>query len=287
VLFALISASLFGAGTAAQHQVSAKLGRDETMRLNLLARLTRNPLWMTGIALEIAAFGCQLVALRRGGLVIVQPILSLSLVIALLITAAALKAKLAASDRYALSAVAVGLAVFLALTMPRAAHVSHTTTARWVTVSFLVGCVIVGAVYLGHRSEGRRRAQLLACAAGVADAMMAALAKALSEQTGHGFGTILTSWPLYSVATMGVVALLLQQAAYQTARPAITLPLIAVVEPLLSVVIGIAVFGERIARGAGRGLLAVASLGVLAAGLSVLARSPLADEVHVREVHTR
>ena len=286
VLFALMSALLFGTGTAAQHWVSARLRRNETTPRGLVARLTRDPLWMTGIGLEIAAFGFQLVALHRGGLVIVQPIISLSLVIAFLTTATAFKAKLCAGDKYALLAVAAGLAVFLVATMPRAKHVSHATTARWVTVSLVVGCAIVGAVYVGRRFEGRPRAQGLACAAGVADAMMAALAKALSEQTDHGFITVLTSWPLYSVAAMGVVALLLQQAAYQTARPAITLPLIAVVEPLLSVVIGIAVFGERIAHGAGRGLLAVASLLGLVTGLSILARSPLADEVHVREVHT-
>jgi drug/metabolite transporter (DMT)-like permease len=287
VLFALMSALLFGAGTAAQHRVSARLRRNVTMPRTLIVRLTRDPLWMAGIGLEIAAFGCQLVALRRGKLVIVQPILSLSLVIALLITAAAIKAKLCANDKYALSAVVAGLAVFLAVTMPRAEHVSHTTTARWVTMSLLGACAVVGAVSVGHRSEGRRRAQGFACAAGVADAMMAALAKALSEQTDHGFITVLTSWPLYSVATVGVVALLVQQAAYQTARPAITLPIISVVEPVLSVIVGVTVFGEHIARGVGRGFLAAGSLGVLVAGLAILARSPLADEVQVREMHVR
>ena len=116
---------------------------------------------------------------------------------------------------------------------------------------------------------------------------MAALAKALSQQFDRGFSTVLTTWPLYSAAAMGFVALLLSQAAYQTARPAITLPVIAVVEPLLSVVIGIALFGERIARSFGRASLAIASLAVLAAGLAVLARSPLADDTGVREMDIR
>ena len=287
VLFALLSAALFGAGTAAQHRVSAKLRRDEVVRLSFVARLTRDPLWLTGIGLEIAAFGCQLLALRRGALVIVQPILSLSLVIALVITAVALKARVPAGDRVAVFAVALGLAVFLALTISREERVSRPTTTRWVTLWIVIGCVIVGAAHFGHRSEGRQRAQWLAGAAGVADAMMAALAKALSQQFDRGFSTVLTTWPLYSVAAMGFVAVLLSQAAYQTARPAITLPVIAVVEPLLSVVIGIALFGERIARSAGRASLAIASLGVLAAGLAVLARSPLADDTGVREMDIR
>jgi len=55
----------------------------------------------------------------------------------------------------------------------------------------------------------------------------------------------------------------------------------------LSVVIGIALFGERIARSFGRASLAIASLAVLAAGLAVLARSPLADDTGVREMDIR
>ena len=116
---------------------------------------------------------------------------------------------------------------------------------------------------------------------------MAALAKELSEQFGRGFDAVLTSWVLYAIAAMGIVALLLQQAAYQTARPAITLPIIAVIEPLLSVVLGVAVFGEHISHGVVRELLAVVSLGVLAMGLAVLARSPLADDTSAREVQVR
>ena len=284
MIFALVSAALFGTGTAAQHRVSATLQRDEVLRLGLFARLTRNPLWMLGITLEIGAFACQLVALHRGRLVTVQPILSLSLVIALVITAVAVKARLPIRVLVALVAVTAGLALFLTLAVPAAEGAARVTTARWVPASVLVVGAIVFAVLRGHRSEGRARAQWLAAAAGFADAMMAALAKELSEQFDRGFHAVVSSWALYSVAAMGIIALLLQQAAYQTARPAITLPIIAVTEPLLSVVLGVAVFGEHISRGALRDLFAVMALGVLVVGLAVLARSPLADDTTALEV---
>ena len=48
-------------------------------RPGLLVRVIRQPIWLLGVAAEIAGFVFQLIALRHGSLVVVQPLLTTSL----------------------------------------------------------------------------------------------------------------------------------------------------------------------------------------------------------------
>jgi hypothetical protein len=136
-------------------------------------------------------------------------------------------------------------------------------------VGAIIGAVLTGASALvaagtGLRASGNRRAMLLAVAAGLADACSAVVIMQFSQIASHGMVAILTSWTTYAVAVCGMGNVLLTQSAYQTARPMVTLPIIAAVTPAASAAVGILLLGETPRLGA---------IGAVAAGVAVLVAS--------------
>ena len=129
------------------------------------------------------------------------------------------------------------------------------------------------AAALGLRAAGRRRAVLLAVAAGLADACSAVVTLGFSHVAGHGVAALFTSWTVYALIVCGTGNVLLTQTAYQTGRPMVTLPIIAAVTPVTSVAIGIGLLGETPQTGVAG--LVVAGLAVVIASLALarLARS--------------
>jgi hypothetical protein len=126
------------------------------------------------------------------------------------------------------------------------------------------GGAALAAAALGLRAAERRRAVLLALAAGLADSCSAVVTMAFSHAAGHGVAALATSWTVYAVAVCGAGNVLLTQSAYQTGRPILTLPIIAAVTPVASVAVGVGLLGETPSIGVA---------GAVAAGLAVLVTS--------------
>lgn len=83
VAVAVGAALCYGLASALQQHAAARAPTAESLRIGLLARLVRRPLWLAGGAADLAGFALQFAALSRGALVVVQPILVLSLLFAL------------------------------------------------------------------------------------------------------------------------------------------------------------------------------------------------------------
>ena len=115
---------------------------------------------------------------------------------------------------------------------------------RWPLAAIATGGAALAAAVVGLRAAGRRRAVLLAVAAGLADACSAVVTMAFSHAAGHGVAALATSWTVYAVAVCGAGNVLLTQSAYQTGRPILTLPIIAAVTPVASVAVGVGLLGE-------------------------------------------
>jgi len=136
------------------------------------------------------------------------------------------------------------------------------------------------AAAAGLRASGRRRAVLLAVAAGLADTCSAVVTMAFSYVASHGPAALLTSWTVYAVAVCGAGNVLLTQTAYQAGRPMVTLPVIAAVTPVTSVAIGIGLLGETPRTGVLGAVAASLAVLVASAALACLARSaPHAEPV--------
>ena len=103
---------------------------------------------------------------------------------------------------------------------------------------------------------------------------MAVVSKAFGDRLGDGVLSTLSSWEPYTLATWGVVTLVVVQSAYQTGLPTVTLPITTVVEPLVATATGVALFHERIHIGPARLVVIALALLLMVRSLLVLARDP-------------
>ena len=124
----------------------------------------------------------------------------------------------------------------------------------------------------GLRAAGRRRAALLAVAAGLADTCSAVVTMAFSHVATQGPAAVATSWTVYALVAAGAGTVLLTQTAYQTGRPLITLPVISAVTPVASVAIGLGLLGETPGSGGPARVGAGVAVVVTSLALAWLAR---------------
>jgi drug/metabolite transporter (DMT)-like permease len=275
IVTALAAAVLYGAGAAAEQRQAAAAPESSAGRPRLLVQLARHPLWLLGIAAQTAGFAAHAVALRSGPLATVQMLVALELVVAVAIVRIWSGRPLNRASWTAALTVVAGIAAFLALTSSGHAHAAghpdYAMAAGLAAVTTGTGALALAAA--GLRAAGRRRAVLLAVAAGLADSCSAVVTMAFAHVASHGLVAICTSWPGYAVIVCGTGNVLLTQTAYQTGRPMVTLPIIAAVTPVASVAIGIGLLGETPRTGVAGGVGAGLAVLVTSVALAWLARS--------------
>src|SRR5258708_7641099 len=219
-------------------------------RPSLLVRLFRRPMWMLGLVADVAGFGLQAAALHRGSLVVVQPLITTSLLFTLIFAAIWYHESISLTEWVSVVLVLVGLSVFLVVASPTETSSSlEVSGGTWALCAAVVVVVMALAVAGGLRSSGPTRAGLLGLAAGVADAFMAVLAKAFAGSFDNGVASVFRSWTPYALIAGGAVALLLISTAYQAGHPTVSLPIITVTDPLVGSLIGISLFGEHLLVG--------------------------------------
>lgn len=273
VLLSLASAASYGLAAVFQHHAAIREPPELSLRTSLVVRLARRPLWLAGNALDGVGYALQFLALRRGSLPLVEPLLVLSLVFALAAAAWLDHRRVSLRDVTSTSLIAAGLAMFLGVAEPGVGHPSASGEA-WVVLSVaIVACCAV--MVLAARGGARRRAVLLAAGSGTAFGYVAAV----TERTGHVLDTglvhTLATWEPYALAAGGAGALLLTQSAFHAGELRLSLPTLTVAQPLVAVAIGLGFFGEHIDS---RGWAPVPeALGVILViiGVFELARSPL------------
>ncbi|HEX6394183.1 MAG TPA: DMT family transporter [Acidimicrobiales bacterium] len=277
VVLALVASALFGTGVALQQRPASEVPDQYAGRPALLLRVVRNPLWLAGVVAEIGGFVTQVIALRKGSLVIVQPLITTSLLFTVGLVSRWNRQTVTHRDWLSVVAVAFGLAVFLGVASP-SKHSSGTAPAdQWVMAGASMAACLTFLIWAGLKSSGRRRAAALGLAAGLGDAFMAVFTKAFASATDHGLGSAFTTWVPYSLCVAGIAAMLLTQTAYQTGQPKIAIPLITVTEPLVSSAIGVALFGEAVHVGGIRAPFVLGSIALMGAGLVSLSHTSVTE----------
>lgn len=106
--------------------------------------------------------------------------------------------------------------------------------------------------------------------------------KATSALASHGVAAIFTSWKLYGMIAAGGFSLYLFQNALQAGSVVAAQPGVTLTDPVVSVILGLLLFGERVHAG----LLILPEAvcaAVLAAAIVVLSRLPLLYDDRVDE----
>ena len=277
IISALLAAALYGTGAAVEQRQAAAAPESSAGRPRLLVLLARQPLWLLGFAVQVTGFAAHAVALRYGPLDVVQMLVATELVVAVLIVRLWSGRRLSLTAWAAALTVVAGIASFLLLTAPsaagRAAGLVHDHTGMHAALGAAVAAAAAAAFAVaGLRAAGRRRAALLAVAAGLADTCSAVVTMAFSHVATHGPGAVATSWTVYALVAAGAGTVLLTQTAYQTGRPLITLPVISAVTPVASVAIGLGLLGETPGSGVAARVGAGVAVVVTSLALACLAR---------------
>jgi len=275
----LASALAFAVSSSLKHVSAGQVPDAQDLGARSLGRFVRatlaHPLWLGGIGADVVGLSLQVLALHLGALAVVQPLLISGLLFALLLRSHSGQAVSRREIGWAVL-VAVALVGFLLVagTANQGAPVGAADHAPAVAAA-VTGFVLAGVcVLLGRRQrqEGRSAA-LLGIAVGTIYAATAALLKALTTIALRGPIPLLTSWQLYAVVALGATGLLLNQVAFQAGPLSASLPAIATVDPLLSIVIGVAVYDERIRDGLPAGIGLAALLLVLGGSVIQLTRA--------------
>jgi len=274
VVLSMASAASYGLAAVLQHRAAAQAAPDLSMRAGLLVALAQRPMWLVGNGLDGVGYLFQFLALRRGSLTLVEPLLVLSLVFALPVAARLDHRRVTAWEMGSTVVTAAGLALFLGVARPGLGH-PRASVPAWVALSAVIA-VVCAALVLGARGGSRSRAAImLAAGSGTAFGYVAAV----TERTGHlldgGVAHTLAMWEPYALLVAATGALLLTQSAFHAGALRLSLPTLTVTQPLVAVAIGLAFFGEHVER---HGLAPVAeALGLImvSVGVFALGRSPV------------
>jgi hypothetical protein len=272
---ALSAAALFAAATALQHRsaglVTGAAGTPSNAELaGFLTRTLRHPLWVVGLAADVTGFALHALALRQGPLTLVQPLLVTSVAFALPFRQL-LEGHSPRRDELGWAAgLTIGLVVLLVVATPTDRTAQPPDLVPTIVSGILIVLGITACFLSGRRSNGGQAAALLGTAAALAFAAVAALLKEIMDIAGRGAWALVTAWPMYALIVAGAVGLVLTQLAYQAGPLSSSLPAITTVNPVVSMVVGVAVFDEKFRNGpadllgeaVGLALVVIAAIGL-------------------------
>ncbi|MFY1693286.1 DMT family transporter [Plantactinospora sp. WMMB782] len=273
------------AGVLQQHEASAR-PNEEAMRFRLLAALARRRRWLVGLGLAVLSYAFQMLALANGPLILVQPLVTTELVFAIPLAARLRGCRIGLREWSGGIAVAVGLAAALAAARPGGGS-PVASTGGWLLTIGVVAALTAVTLTLSRCFSGSPRASLVALAAGLTMGTQSALLAVTVHRLGAGAAVLFTAWQTYLLVLVSIAGLVLIQTAYQVGPLAASAPVIDAAEPLVAVVIGVALFGESVRTGWAAGTVTGAGLLLLLAGIVLLDTSPMLAALHEREEAAR
>ncbi|WP_116115924.1 DMT family transporter [Austwickia chelonae] len=255
LLLSLASAASAACSTVAKH-ASAQRPTPESRFAQalppLLATMIASPLWLLGLVFDVGGIILQVLALRYGDISVVQPVLTASLLIALILSRWVSRIRIRKTEiAWGLCLIA-GLVIFLASSGSFGSHggegIGRTAPGVTLGVISLVGCAFCAEV--ARRSTGRHRARALAVIVAVLYVAMAGFIKSSSRIFDvEGPLSMLLSWQLWGLVICAATAMICQQVAYSAAPLAQSQPVVAALDPLFAVLLGVVVYGEMLRYG--------------------------------------
>lgn len=271
----VVAAVLLGAGFVLQQDAAQRAPKSHFLRVGLLADLLRKPRWLAGIATMVAGQLVSAWVIGHMVLTVSEPLLATNLLFALILAGPVSKQAVHKSEIAGAFILIAGVAALAAARALTPASVSAGRLGYWPYAGAAAAVAAFGLAQAGRRRSGDLRATLTGASAGVLFGMQDALTRQtiFMLSTGHIIG-LLTSWPGYCLILVGLTGLWLAQSAFNAAPLHASLPAITAGEPVVGIVLGIAVFGDPVPVSPDMIALQVAGLAALVVGVIMVARAP-------------
>ena len=241
------AAIAYGISTAVQHG-EANTGTGQSDAHGLVG-LVRNPRWLMSIGGDAVGLVLQIVALATGPVVLIQPLLVLSIVVALIVGWRLGGPRPGRSAALAGGAVLAGLGVFLVLVGdPGEGRPLGVAPAAW-TVAIALVVTAAALVAVRGRPPALRAGFLGAVAGGLFGLVGVLLNVVARVYSDHGFGGLrdASGWvPLVGLVVAGAIALTLTQVSFQIGELAASFPANEAGAPVAAVLLGALLLHEHL-----------------------------------------
>jgi drug/metabolite transporter (DMT)-like permease len=270
ILSALLAAFWAAVGIVVRQRVAQDVPADKAMSATMATSLAREPLWWAGTLAAGAGYVFQALALAHGSLLLVQPLLVSSLLFALPMSARLCHQRTSRTDWGWAMLLTVALAVFVLVGQPREGH-NRPAVPAWTLALAVTVAVVIACIAAARRAVGRGRAMLLAIPVAVLLGMIAVLTKICTHRFATGGWHALLSVPApYLLVALAAALTVVQQAAFHAGALQASVPIMLVGEPVVAVLLGVAVLGEHLAvRGPAALALVVAVAAMVAATIAL------------------
>lgn len=267
--WAIVAALLFAFGIVLQQR--GALEAPPASSPGFLRAIFSKPVWLAGGVCQICGWVSQGIALGKGQLFLVQPLISLQVVFALPLGVWITNQRVGRREWVGAAAVVAGLAVFLGFANPAAGR-TDVPGPVWVAATIGVAALAGALALFGRRVRPAARAAVYGTAGGVLFGYQAAVMKVFTDVVGDGLAALATSWSSYAMLASALAGFYCVQISLQAGALAPAVASSNVANPATSMALGRLVFLETPQRSTGGKLLSLAALAVLFAGLLAVAR---------------
>lgn len=244
VILGLGSALTIAWGTVIRHQLADELPADAGTMSGVWSVVTR-PTWWAGVLLALTGYGLQIAALAFGTLLLVQPLLVMSLMFTLPLSAkfAGRRISKAETAWAVLLTIAVTVLVLLGRPLPGD---PRPPLSRWIP-ALIVGAVVFAVMYHAAATWLRsQKALVLGLTTGWLYGFVAVLSKAVVDIWIHeDLAAFVVSWETWSLIGLALIGVAVQQASFNAGALRNSLPAMTCAEPVVAFVLGYAVLGEK------------------------------------------
>jgi drug/metabolite transporter (DMT)-like permease len=275
----LLAALLIGTGFVLQQHVAQGEPDSRFLSLRLIVDLVRKPRWLVGIACMIS--GQILAAWSIGHLELsfVEPLLTTNLIFALILAVPLSKASLKFWEVLGAAVLVTGVALLSVERSVKPVGESFGSVSHWPAAAAIAFIAFL-SVQVGRHRPSRTRAMLTGVGAGLVFGIQDALTRQTLEiLQSSGISAMFTTWAPYALVGAGAIGIWLMQSAFNAGPLQESLPAISAGEPLVGILLGVIVFGDRIQ--VTPGLLAIQAGGVaaLVVGVIMVGRAPALSQL--------
>ena len=156
---------------------------------------------------------------------------------------------------------------------------SFGSVSHWPAAA-VIAAIAFAAVHAGRRHPGRPRAMLTGPGAGLVFGIQDALTRqTLQILSSNGVGAMFTTWAPYALVGAGAIGIWLMQSAFNSGPLPLSLPAISAGEPLVGILLGVLVFGDRIQISPGELALQAGGIVALIVGVILVGRAPALSQL--------
>ena len=270
-LLALSSALCVAIGDVLQQQAAHGAAGSPNGHLGLLAELLRSRRWWLGIVLLAGSIALQAAALSEGSVLLVQALVTLSLMFALPINARTSCRRVSGGEWVWAGLLTAGVIVVVVVGNPLAGRTS-APLQTWGMVAAVFGPILIGCLVLGQTRGGVVAATSYAFVAGSLWGVFAVLTKEVVARLGDAGRPVTHSPELYACLLAVAGGFVCGQLAFRAGPLTASMPALQMSQPVVAAVLGVVVLGEKL-NASRTGLVAMGfALVVMMAAVFQLAR---------------